>query len=91
MGHQSALDRRTTKHLLFLPASRISSTTTHTFAENNEPFFVVVHALVVRSVLPLVVNYIRAWYIHRVRWRSRLKTRRRYAGEITFLVLVLLK
>ena len=34
---------------------------------------------------------IRAWYIHRVRWRSRLKTLRRYAGEITFLVLVLLK
>ena len=53
--HISALDRRTTTHLLFLPSSRISSTTTHTFAENNEPFFVV-RSLVVRSVLPLVVN-----------------------------------
>ena len=44
-------------HLLFLPSSRISSTTTRTFfaENNNEPFFVV-HSLVVRSVLPLVVN-----------------------------------
>jgi hypothetical protein len=49
------------KHLLFLPSSRISSTTTNTFAENNEPFFVV-HSLVVRSVLPLVVNYTRLVY-----------------------------
>jgi len=38
-SHQRSRLKNNNKRLLFLPSSRISSTTTHTFAENNEPFF----------------------------------------------------